>query len=129
MIKKTRKIVKKSNILDKLPSEYLKYIVNYLNNNTTIQVLVLSRSIHNKLITCATDKNSIYINLFTSISVHPTDDLILFFRRYINHRLSMTKTILYRLTDEELKNVKNIWPFTTKTMIHVDRFHKKHKLK
>jgi hypothetical protein len=120
-------ILSKKCMLYKLTNEWLKYIVNYLDNNTIIEVLVTSRGIHKKLISCK-NTSSIYVNLFTSISIHPTDDLCRFIRYYLNHRISITKTVIYRLSDEDLKNIDKIWPFKTKDMVHIDRYHRKKKL-
>jgi hypothetical protein len=120
-------LTKNKCFLYKIPKELLKYIVNFLNNNTIIEVLITSLTIHNNLI-CTTNASTIYTNLFTSISILPTDDLCMSIRRYINHRNSITKTILYRLSDEELKNIQQFWPFKTKEMVHIDRYHRKRKL-
>ena len=84
----------------------LKYIISFLDNKTIINILSLSRLINKRL----HHKK----NLFTSIAVYPSDDLMEMYRHYINHSSSIQHVFLYRMTDPYV-----MWPFHEKNTSYI----------
>ena len=111
----------KKNKLVHIGDDNLKHIAHFLDNRTIINLLVVSKDVHSVFL----DKNDTYNtynvynctlfsyrykNVFTSITIYPTDDLMKCIRRYIDHQQSIQKTTLISTT---------VWPFTTKEMIYI----------
>jgi hypothetical protein len=97
-------------IVNVVNSDVLKHIVKFLDNQTIIQVLITSKKINNML-----RYKKKYQNLFTSISVHPEADLFSYIHHYINHSVSIQKTVLYRMVEPHI-----MWPFSSKEMVYVN---------
>lgn len=112
--------------LSAVNDDLLKFIVTFLDNHTILNVLTTSYDINRRL--CSNGQNvkkkvkregengeKEYRNLFTSISIQPTDDISDAIRHYLNHSKSIQRTVLYRMVDPEI-----LWPFTTKEMVYVN---------
>ena len=106
--------------------DLLRHVAHFLDNRTIIHLLVVSRGVHSSFI----DKKDAcniynsymqqrmfsyhYKNLFTTITIYPTDDGMKCIRRYLDHQQSIQKTTLY------VKEPDLLWPFTTKEMVYVE---------
>jgi hypothetical protein len=104
--------------------DLLRHIVQFLDNQTIIHLLVVSRDVHSLLADhdpFHSYNNYIqrhmfschYKNLFTSITIYPTDDLMKAIRRYLDHKQTIQKTTLY------VKEPDLLWPFTSKEMVYI----------
>lgn len=104
--------------------DLLRHIVQFLDNQTIIHLLVASRDVHSLLVDHDPFQSyNTYIqrhmfschykNLFTSITIYPTDDLMKSIRRYLDHKQTIRKTTLY------VKEPDLLWPFTSKEMVYI----------
>ena len=93
------------NTIKNINDDSLKYILSFLDNITIIKVLLLSRSINHRL-----KKN----NLFTSISVYPSDNLMDMYKHYLDHSKSIQNVTLYRMVDPHI-----MWPFHEKNTSYI----------
>lgn len=125
ILTKPKKYSKHKNSLQNIDDDSLRNIAGFLDNRTIINLLVVSRRVHDAFLdkkdsyneyNCRAQKPFFsyrYKNLFTSISVYSSDDLIKCIRRYIDHKQSIQKTTLYLTKDQNL-----LWPFTSKEMVY-----------
>ena len=108
--------------INKLNKDLLRHIARFLDNQSIIHLLVVSSGVHSlfvdndayhsfniykRIFSCH------YKNLFTSITIYPTDDLMKSIRRYLDHKQTIQKTILY------VKEPDLLWPFTSKEMVYI----------
>lgn len=92
-------------MIENLPNDLLKYVKNFLDNKTIIQILICSSTIKNRL------GNN---NIFTSLTVNHYD-LFDKIKLFIKHKLSISKVILFRVEEPEL-----FWPFESPIMIFIE---------
>ena len=96
--------------MNEVNEDVLKHIVSFLDNHSTIETLVLSRSINQLFLR----HNSTYKNVFTSICVKPDHDLIERYRRYMDHSNTMQHVVIYRMIEPDV-----MWPFQTKNITYI----------
>lgn len=116
---------KNKKYLSNLNDDLLKFIVTFLDNHSIICLLTSGYGIHKRLCYKKVyneynefneyNNGEKYRNLFTSISIQPTDDLSDAIRHYLNHSKSIQRTVLYRMVEPDI-----LWPFTTKEMVYVN---------
>lgn len=84
-----------------LPYELWQMIRSFLNNRTIVETLLVRRP------------RSKSESLWTSLSVRVHDDLCVSIQRFLTHRQTISRTILYHM------NVDDEWPFESNHMILV----------
>lgn len=89
------------NILS-LSNHHLFHIKNFLENKDIIELLCSSKD----FVTIFGNKN-----VFTSIYITLRDDLVDMIKLYLQHKLSISRTILEKVED---------WPFTTSSMVYIN---------
>jgi hypothetical protein len=106
-----------------MSDDMIKHIAHLLDNQTIIHLLVVCKRVHSAFLDKNNDYNVYnmfmqqrifsyhYKNVFTSITIYPTDDLIKTIHRYMDHQQSIQKTILY--------DNNTVWPFKTKEMVYI----------
>lgn len=97
--------------MNEVNEDVLKHIVSFLDNRSTIETLVLSRSINRLFLRY---NQNTYKNVFTSICVKPDHDLIERYRRYMNHSKTMQHVTIYRMIEPDV-----MWPFQTKQITYI----------
>jgi hypothetical protein len=93
--------------MNRLPTDLILYIKNFLDNKDIIKLLYLSKEYYIIL----SKKN----NLWTSITFTNTSPLFVMINLFLKHKESIKKTTLIRLYDPH-----KIWPFETENMYHID---------
>jgi hypothetical protein len=96
--------------MNEVDEDVLKHIVSFLDNRSTIETLVLSRSINRLFLQ---NKNT-YKNIFTSMCVQPDHDMIERYRRYMDHSKSIQNVVIYRMIEPDV-----LWPFQTKNITYI----------
>lgn len=76
-----------------------------------VRTFLTNREIIHTLLVCREWYDTRTTALFTSLTVRPTDDLMLSIRRFIQHKPTLRRTVLYRI------NVEEEWPFETAEMV------------
>ena len=97
--------------MNEVNEDVLKHIVSFLDNHSTIETLVLSRSINQLFLRY---NQNTYKNVFTSICVKPDHDWIERYRRYMNHSNTMQHVTIYRMIEPDV-----MWPFPTKNITYI----------
>ncbi len=83
-------------------------IKQFLENEDIIQLLLTSKSMTRVIG---------YKNIFTSISINMHSNLCDTIRNYLNHKLSIRKTLFFRIFDV---SDLDIWPFSSQTMVFIN---------
>lgn len=78
-----------------------------------IRTFLCNQDIISTLLVCREWNCTGSFSMFTTLSVRPTDNLMLSIRRFLQHKQTLVRTILYSL------NVAEEWPFETEEMVLV----------
>lgn len=110
--------------MNEVNEDVLKHIVSFLDNRSTIETLVLSRSINRLFLR---NNKNMYKNVFTSMCVQPYHDLVERYRRYMDHSKTIQHVVIYRMIEPDV-----LWPFQTKNITYIgcrfsNEFHKHNK--